>query len=135
MILVTATGNPKAVMQYKHYERDIVIRYGIEMEGWTHTMFACPASLPMEIEPLQKLLEALDNGTCRFRSLTYAEREERKRTYEAKVANGAVRPRKTRSDKGKSHATRKNAVADNVEDSEGEAVPRKRARVSAAARD
>ena len=117
-------------MQYKNYEKDIVLRYGVELVGWTHEQFACPSSLPMSIEPLRALRDALETGECKFRRLTHQEMQERQRAYNAKVATSTVKARKVRSDKGKSHASRKRAAVE-LGDAEGvgeESAPRKRAR-------
>ncbi|TFK80111.1 hypothetical protein K466DRAFT_605606 [Polyporus arcularius HHB13444] len=120
-LLVKITGKKTAVMQYKSYDKDIVLGYGVELVGWTHDVFACPSSLPSPIEPLQTLLQALDDGKCYFRRLDSAERAARQRAYNAKVASGAAPARAERSDKGKKrgkYQPRKKAVQSAVQDEE-----------------
>ena len=93
-------------MQYKSYEKDIVLHYGIELVGWTEGLpFACPSSLPTTLEPLQKLLQAIDDGYCYFRRLSSAERGRRREEYNRSVTDGAVAPRRARKDKGKKRGT------------------------------
>ncbi|TFK78660.1 hypothetical protein K466DRAFT_606777 [Polyporus arcularius HHB13444] len=104
--LVKITGNKKAIMQYKSYDKDIVLHYGIELFGWTEGLpFACPSSLPTTLEPLQKLLQAIDDGECGFRRLSSSERAARRETFNQKLAEGTVPARAPRKDKGKKRAT------------------------------
>ncbi|RDX41193.1 hypothetical protein OH76DRAFT_1489686 [Lentinus brumalis] len=99
-MLAKITGNKNIVMQYKAYEKDIVIENGVELVGWTHDVFACPSSLPPALEPLQKLLQAIDDGQCHFKRLTASEVTARRKEFERKVAEGTVPARKERADKG-----------------------------------
>ena len=89
-------------MQYANYEEAIVLKYGIEMVGWTHNKFCNPSELSNSLEPLRTLLEALSNQTCKFVRLSPAERRAREAKYRADVASGAlqVKKRKTRKDVG-----------------------------------
>ena len=92
-------------MQYKSYEKDIVLHYGVELIGWTEGLpFACPSSLPTTLEPLQTLLQAIDDGTCSFRRLSSSDRGARRAAYQQKVTDGSVPARQTRKDKGKKRA-------------------------------
>jgi hypothetical protein len=54
-MVVEISGNPKAVMQYVNYEEDIVLHYGVVLEGWTHDKFVNPSKLSSTLPPLQKL--------------------------------------------------------------------------------
>ena len=67
---VEITGNRKAVMQYVNYEVDIVQRYGIVLEGWTFNRFVNLSELSTALPPLQKLLDAINDGSCKFIRLT-----------------------------------------------------------------
>ncbi len=89
-------------MQYANYEEAIVLKYGIEMVGWTHEKFCNPSELSNSLEPLRTLLEALNTQTCKFARLSPAERRAREAKYKADVASGAiqVKKRKTRKDVG-----------------------------------
>ncbi|RPD52386.1 hypothetical protein L226DRAFT_576897 [Lentinus tigrinus ALCF2SS1-7] len=118
--LVKITGNKKAVMQYKSYEKDIVLHYGIELVGWTAGLpFACPSSLPVTLEPLQNLLQAIDNGQCYFRRLSASEKSERRKQYDKSVADGTVATRQPRKDKGKPRGSYRQRKAVGAEHEEG----------------
>ncbi len=144
-LAVKITGNKKAVMQYKSYDKDIVLHHGIELVGWTEGLpFACPSSLPATLEPLQRLLRAIDDGECHFRRLGASERALRREEYNRKIAEGAVAPRRTRKDKGgtrKTYRRRKQATGtqpasdnnENEDEDEGVVRGKKRARKTAAA--
>jgi hypothetical protein len=100
--VVSITGNPKAVMQYANYEEAIVLKYGIELIGWTHDKFSNPSELSNALEPLRTLLEALNNQSCKFVKLSFSEHRAREAKYRADIASGAiaVKQRKTRKDAG-----------------------------------
>ncbi len=108
---VKITGNKKVIMQYKSYEKDIVLHYAVELIGWSEGLpFACPSSLPTTLEPLQQLLQAIDDGHCHFRRLSKSELTARREAFNKKVAEGNVPARATRKDKGtkrKSYRRRK----------------------------
>jgi hypothetical protein len=135
-MVVEITGNPKAVMQYVNYEEDIVIRYGVVLEGWTHEKFVNPSELSSALPPLQKLVEALKAGTCKFVKLSSAERKKREAERKKKLASGELQPRerKTRKDAGKkrkSHHNKENEGSDtdgSGSDKNDENRPRKRLR-------
>jgi hypothetical protein len=89
-------------MQYVNYEEAIVQHYGIELVGWTYDKFVNPSELSTAIEPMHKLLNAINNGDCKFIKLTKEGCQKRLEEYRAKVAAGEqmVRERKTHSDAG-----------------------------------
>lgn len=111
---VEITGNPTAMMQYANYEEDIVQRYGIVLQGWTYEKFVNPSELSTAIGPLRGLMDAINNGDCKFVKLTAEERRKRKATYKAKVDSGEVkaRKRKRRSDYGTKKKGKGKEVAD-----------------------
>jgi hypothetical protein len=90
-------------MQYVNYEEAIVQRYGIELQGWTYDKLVNPSELSTAVDPLRKLLNAINSGDCKFVKLMAEERRKRQETYNAKIASGELkaRTRKTRSDSGK----------------------------------
>jgi hypothetical protein len=90
-------------MQYLNYERDIVLRHGVVLEGWTHSTWANPSELSTSLEPLRRLLDALKNDTCKFVKLTTAQRQKRQEEYNKKVDSGEiqVQERQKRKDAGK----------------------------------
>jgi hypothetical protein len=87
-------------MQYVNYEKDIVIKYGVALEGWTHPTWANPSDLSTSLPPLQALANAVKNGTCHFRTLTPEERQQRETEYFRKATSGEIVQRKIRKDKG-----------------------------------
>ncbi|KAF8163958.1 hypothetical protein BJ912DRAFT_864500 [Pholiota molesta] len=97
-------------MQYANYEEAIVLKYGIELVGWTHEKFCNPSELSSSLGPLRTLLDALNDHSCKFVKLSPLERRDREIKYRANVASGAIvaKQRKTRKDAGtkrKSSAT------------------------------
>ncbi|GBE84240.1 hypothetical protein SCP_0602180 [Sparassis crispa] len=103
-MLVEITRNSKAVMNYVNYERDIVLKYGITLQGWTHEKWANPSDLSTSPPPLRTLLAALESGTCKFEQLTSEELKKRTEEYDQKVAAGEAVARKKRKDTGGKHA-------------------------------
>ncbi|KDQ59366.1 hypothetical protein JAAARDRAFT_46817 [Jaapia argillacea MUCL 33604] len=101
---VEITGNKTATMQYVNYECDIIQKYEIILEGWTHEKFVNLSKLSDALEPLQNLLDALHKGTCKFIKLSTAQQEQRHEEFNARVEAGkaeAPQPWKQRKDAGK----------------------------------
>jgi hypothetical protein len=109
-MVVEITGNPKAIMQYVNYEEDIILCYGVVLEGWTHEKFVNPSELSSALPPLQKLMEALKAGTCKFVKLSSAKQKKREAERKKKLASGKLQPckRKTRKDVGKKRKSHHN---------------------------
>lgn len=101
------TKDASAKMSYKKYEADIVLKYGVELQGWTHSTWTCPSKLSTSLPPLRTLLDALISDQCCFVRLSKTEHAARKTEYNGKVRAGEIVPRKKRSDAGKSHGKRK----------------------------
>jgi hypothetical protein len=57
-------------MQYVNYEEAIVQCYGVLLKGWTFNRFVNPSELSTSLPPLQKLLNALNDGSCKIVKLT-----------------------------------------------------------------
>jgi hypothetical protein len=127
IILVKITGNSNAVMQYINYEEAIIQRYGIELQGWTYEKFVNPSELSTSLPLLRKLLNAIDNGDCKFVKLTAEETSKRLETYKKRVESGElkIRERKIRSDAGKRKRQVQDGINDGSEDdeSDGENLP------------
>lgn len=119
-VLVEITGQPNVVMQYVNYERDIVLRFGIELIGWTHPTWINPSELSTSLPPLQALLDAIKSGTCKFVRLTHGDRKVREAEYYKKVEAGEIDiGRKKRKDAGKKRGPRKKQrQVDSEEDSD-----------------
>ncbi|KAF8226690.1 hypothetical protein L208DRAFT_1300518, partial [Tricholoma matsutake] len=111
-----------AVMQYVNYEEGIIQHYGVELMGWTYEKFVNLSELSTAVEPLRKLVDAINTGDCKFVKLTTEERQERLASYRAKIAAGELkaRERKIWSDAGTKKRKRKamnNVSEDDKEDS------------------
>lgn len=121
-------------MKYVDYEELVVIKYGVELQGWTYDKFVCPSSLSTSLPPLQKLLNALNNGECKFVRLSQLEIKKRRVERQKGMEDGTIsmKVRKTRKDigikrprKGKKKAAEVDDDSD-VRDSDEENRPRKR---------
>ena len=64
------TGDEKALMQYANYEELIVQKYEIELQGWTFEKLANPSLLSTSLPGLRRLLDAINNGDCKFTKLS-----------------------------------------------------------------
>jgi hypothetical protein len=117
---VEITGNAKAVMQYVNYEEAIVQRYGVILEGWTYDRFVNPSKLSTALPPLQKLLDAINGGSCKFIKLSWEQRKAREKAHRAKVVSGEVQicERKTRKDAGKKRKSKKGGGSNGGGDSD-----------------
>jgi hypothetical protein len=115
-------GNVKAVMNYCHYEEDIVLRYGVVLKGWTYDKFVNPSKLSTSIPPLTKLYDVLKSGVCKFIKLMLAEKKEHEVTYQAKLKVGEVqgKKQKVRSDVGISRKKAKTTSQDIIKDKDNE---------------
>jgi len=100
--VVEITQNPKAIISYTDFEEKIVLRYGVDIVGYTYDNFVNPSELSSSLPPLKALLDALNDNTCKFIKLTSSERKERETTFYSKVQSGEVevRKRKRRADYG-----------------------------------
>jgi len=92
----------KITMNYANYERSIVERYGVTLQGWPSALL--PVQNPSCIggrEQVQALLNALDNKTCTWTTLTEDELRQRMTSNRARHANGEAvyKPRKKRATK------------------------------------
>ncbi|KAJ3484015.1 hypothetical protein NLJ89_g12016 [Agrocybe chaxingu] len=114
LMLVEITNNENATMQYVNYEELVVQRYGVELVGWTYEKFVNPSELSTSLPPLRQLLDAINNGDCKFRKLTVAEVKARRQEYQKKVDDGTLptNTRKPRKDKGTKRKKTGNNAAD-----------------------
>jgi hypothetical protein len=126
---VDITGDKNATMKYTEYEELIVLKYGVELQGWTHDKFVCPSSLSTSLPALQALLDAINNGVCKFIKLTPVEVKTRREQRQKQINEGTVvvKQRKQRSDIGakRPRKGKGKALAGDEESDEGER-PRKR---------
>jgi len=89
-------------MNYARFEEEIVLRYGIILEGWTYEKFVNPSELSSSLPGLTKLHDALKSGECRFVKLSADERKARMEKYQEKLSSGEIQQfqRKRRCDAG-----------------------------------
>ncbi|OBZ65193.1 hypothetical protein A0H81_14854 [Grifola frondosa] len=98
----------------------IVISHRIDLVGWTAEKFCNPSDLSNSLPPLEKLLDALMTGACRFVRLSSSEYAERKEKFDAAVESGVVPMRKKWKDAGTKRMSKKRKrVDENVEESGG----------------
>ena len=90
-------------MYYVDYKEKIVQRYGIELVGWTYKKFVNPSELSTLLPGLQQLLNAINNGTCKFIKLTPLQLSECRHALQKSINEGnvpATKARKPRKDRG-----------------------------------
>ncbi|CAK5283133.1 unnamed protein product [Mycena citricolor] len=108
--LCAITHLPDITMQYLHYDKDIVLKHGVDSS----------------VKELVKLRDALDKGDGRWVKLTREEREEQQKKWDEDVEAGRVIPksRQSRSDKGKKRErTDNDNDNDNDNDHHGTVIP------------
>jgi hypothetical protein len=119
--LATAAKHPSAVMNYVNYETEVVLRYGVVLEGWPEGIeFACPSKLGNNVGVLTRLKDAVVSSTCKFRSLSATEKRKYQERYDAQVTSGEVIPsvRKTRKDAGRKRS--REVISDSEVDADEE---------------
>ena len=90
-------------MYYVDYEEKIVQRYGIGLVGWTYEKFVNPSELSTSLPGLQQLLDAINNGSCKFVKLSPLQLIERRQALQKSISDGNVpapKGRKPRKDRG-----------------------------------
>ncbi|KIY47939.1 hypothetical protein FISHEDRAFT_74160 [Fistulina hepatica ATCC 64428] len=101
--LVKASGVETANMEYVQYERKIVQDLGIVLEGWPlEEPLTRPSALGSLLGKLEKLRNALIEGTCNFHKISAKEKAQRYQEWCGRIASGEVieKLRKEQSDKG-----------------------------------
>ena len=105
-------------MYYVDYEEKIVQRYGIELVGWTYEKFVNPSELSTSLPGLQQLLDAINNGSCKFVKLTPLQVSERRQALQKKISEGNVpapKGRKPRKDRGTKRGVENESRGSDVE--------------------
>ncbi|KAI1785820.1 hypothetical protein LXA43DRAFT_1065555 [Ganoderma leucocontextum] len=105
ILLAQATGLIDVKMEYDDYEKAILVDLGVELVGWTHETWACPSKLPLEVEPLQTLLEAVKIGKCHFRRLAKEEHAQCVNEYVERVIEKSREQRRRRRVRKMAHAS------------------------------
>jgi hypothetical protein len=98
------TNNSKLEMSWQQYEEKIVEHYGVILDGWPVSQFN-PGQMSTHL--LQIVLNALEDGTCGWRTLERQDLQDRQVERKAKMASGELNAtmRKRRSDAGKARGT------------------------------
>ncbi|PPQ94883.1 hypothetical protein CVT25_004672 [Psilocybe cyanescens] len=91
-MLVEITHDKKASMHYIGYEEKIVQRHGIELVGWTYNKLVNPSKLSTSLPGLQKLLDAINDGSCKFIKLTPLQLKERREVLQKAIKDGNIPP-------------------------------------------
>jgi len=120
---VEITSNPEAVMHWTHFEEDVVLRYGIDLVGYTYEKLQNPSEMSTSLAPLRALLTALETGACKFVKLSSEERKRREDALSMKLISGEIQPRKRkqRSDAGGKRSKKRARTTDeNGSETEGD---------------
>jgi hypothetical protein len=90
-------------MNYANYDTAIVERYKVKLTGWTYEKFVNPSHIGTMAE-ICKLRDALKSGTCHWVRLNAEQALAHSNALQERRTNGETigRPRRQRSDKGKS---------------------------------
>lgn len=108
-------------MQYSQYIQRIVKPYNVGIVGWTHKTFGSPSCLSEGEAEIQKLFNAVLDGSCKFiRFSTDEEREAHIMEHEASVKSGTMVlvPPKLKGKKGKAKGKAKHSEVVDEEDGE-----------------
>ena len=114
-------------MCYVDYEEKIVQRYGIELVGWTYEKFVNPSELSTSLPGLQQLLDAINNGTCKFVKLTPLQLKECRHVLQKNISEGNVpapKSRKPRKDRGTKRTVENESGGSDVENQQPKAKKR-----------
>ncbi|KAL7279279.1 hypothetical protein ACG7TL_007120 [Trametes sanguinea] len=118
-IAVDITGDDAAVMSYVQYTRDIQLKYGVSLLGWTHEKWSNPSELGNALEPLKTLYDALKDGSCHFKRLTASEKAVIQQEYDEDLQKGHASARKRRSDAGQKRKRARIETQDGESDHHG----------------
>ena len=123
-------------MQYVNYD-ELIQKYGVELQGWTFEKLVNPSLLSTALPGLRRLLDAINNGDCKFIKLSPLVVKKRREELQKKQDEGiapvkACKPHKDRGTK-RPRTKGNNKAVDHVEeedndelDEEEEERPRKR---------
>ncbi|TFY79470.1 hypothetical protein EWM64_g4542 [Hericium alpestre] len=99
--LVRASGVPSARMHWLKYQSQVVLRYGVEIEGWPKTIpFKDPSETYVRRQPLEKLILAWKEGHAKFTRLIEADLFERREQHRMQLEACRVANPQTRVDAG-----------------------------------
>lgn len=89
------------MINYVNYDKRIVLKLGLSLEGWTYSEMVTPLAID-DLGDIRELLEELRNNYCRWIRLTDVEVRRHKHNITTREAWGEQvgQKRKVRSDKG-----------------------------------
>ncbi|KAJ7840352.1 hypothetical protein B0H13DRAFT_2366289 [Mycena leptocephala] len=108
----------KIDMDYVNYKVNIRHKHGVELAGWPEgTPFVRPVKLGAE--QARRVRDGLKSGTICWVVLTKTQRQELAEEIDGLLAEGPLKPRKVRSDKGKKRKGADSESESESEESEG----------------
>ncbi|KAF8344691.1 hypothetical protein F5887DRAFT_850888, partial [Amanita rubescens] len=119
------TGREKVVMNYQNYDKSIVLKYKVKLDGWpVNIKFANPSDIST-VDEIRSLRQALQTGNCHWVRLSEAQYTEHVNNVTQREDSGQAvgHKRKERSDKGKRHRVR---AGDDDDNDEGTSQKRRR---------
>jgi hypothetical protein len=105
-------------MQYSQYIQRVVKPHNVGIVGWTHKTFASPSCLSEGEAEIQKLFNAVLNGSCKFIKFSSdEEREAHIAEHETAFLSGRMTliPKKSRA-KGKGKSKQSKVIEDDNEE-------------------
>lgn len=107
--VVEITGDETAEMSWAHYVRDVKLKYGVEIDGWTHSEWGSISHLTNSVKQLKILRDRLQEHKTKWVRISPARYDAIKSEYEKQVQDGEIPGRKKRSDAGKKRKRRSDA--------------------------
>jgi hypothetical protein len=87
LILEALSGTKIRRLEFAHYEKKLVEKHGVVIDGWTCSEFVSPSHFK-KIEQVEELYNAVNSGTCKARKLSAVELAERKQSNQSRHALG-----------------------------------------------
>ncbi|KAH9831728.1 uncharacterized protein C8Q71DRAFT_726622 [Rhodofomes roseus] len=106
-----------------NFKPDFVVKYGINIFGWTLNKFVNPSEMSTSLPPLRKLVNALKSGLCKFIHLSKTDQKAREAAYFKKVNTSEVVVCNECQDKGLPRGKHSHDNGEVNEDSETETQP------------
>lgn len=86
-MLETLSGTKIRRLEFTHYEKKLVEKHGVVIEGWTCSEFVSPSHFK-RIEQVEELFNAVNSGACKARKLSAVELAERRQSNQTRHALG-----------------------------------------------
>ena len=117
-VVETLSGKKCARLEFEHYEKKIVERLGVVIDGWTCPDFVSPSHFK-KIAQVEELFNAVNSGDCKVRKLSDDELAARKLSNQTRHALGEAvygTPKDTAA------GVKRKATGDGTEAGEGNVV-------------